>query len=405
MLREIATETTEFTDPLDPRHLWSSTLALLARDVRELADSELSEVLDRAASGTNGQPGLRDLFEAVKAAEELPWSELLAPLDFRSANEPPEGTGPAFPFVIDEDLQAPKAVSDWVRLMGGFLLQYNDDLWPRGSWPWTVLRDATLLAAGESHWAASNVLRLSQSDEMGPLGSLLAAQALSRFDPRLAMPLAERGGACVTLEAVGHDLQILLRGDKAGPQFLRAALARIPALKADDVRILLRVFGTSGLPVVTDAVTALGGSPDLPMDEALRPVLAQHWEKELRPRFQTAFAQLWLTGYQAASMGVEPARAAQVAGWLREAAEQGYAPAQFLFGRLHLPGLGVPADPRIAALWMARAADQHYPHATCELGRLYKSLGGLENLATAAAWFRRGVEEGCPTAKYGLATL
>lgn len=116
---------------------------------------------------------------------------------------------------------------------------------------------------------------------------------------------------------------------------------------------------------MVECCAALKASPGVPPEEALRPVIERHWEKEFRPQLLTEFAKVCLVGEQKVSQRPDSAAATAAAGWLREAAEKGHAPAQMRLGELYVQGLGVASDPQEAAKWMRQAAAQNYPHAAC----------------------------------------
>ena len=61
--------------------------------------------------------------------------------------------------------------------------------------------------------------------------------------------------------------------------------------------------------------------------------------------------------------------------WYRQAALQGYAPAQARLGGAYLSGVGVPQNTTVALAWLRRSAAQKYASAEGELGNLY--LAGL----------------------------
>jgi TPR repeat protein len=402
VLREIAVGSAAFTNALDPRHPWSSSLAMLGRDLRETLEKDFPGVFDWVGESLGGRVNAKDLLEVVTVLEDLPWSKLFAPLDFSPGTPSEPDTGEDFPFVLDGSLPSLGAGSEWVRLLGGMMLRANDALWPRGSWPWAVMRDATFLAAGEARWVTNDTARLAQAEDTGPLGCLMAAHALGRYDPRLAVAFSQKGAARVTPAALQDDLRLLLRGEKAGPQFLQTTLRRAPAFKETDLRVFMKLIGTNKLPFMLEGIAALRTNPILPPDEALRPVIERHWEKEIRPPLLTAFAKLCLAGPQASSPRPDASQATAAAGWLREAADNGYAPAQMLLGQLYWHGLGVTADYQAAASWMSEAAKQSYPHAACELGRFYLALNDRDK---AVRWFRQGAQEDCPAAEIGLAQL
>ncbi|AFL72583.1 Sel1 repeat protein [Thiocystis violascens DSM 198] len=73
--------------------------------------------------------------------------------------------------------------------------------------------------------------------------------------------------------------------------------------------------------------------------------------------------------------------------WIRQAAEQNHARAQFLLGKLYQKGRGVIQDDQEAAIWFRRAAEQGDSLAMSHLGKLMKAGRGFEkNLVEAYTW-------------------
>lgn len=86
---------------------------------------------------------------------------------------------------------------------------------------------------------------------------------------------------------------------------------------------------------------------------------------------------------------------------IRQAAEGGYAPAQYTLGTMYSAGQGAEPSRSEAAIWFERAAVQNHPLALYNLG-LYYDLGmGVEQDRTRAlALYRRGAAAGEPRAAY-----
>lgn len=83
----------------------------------------------------------------------------------------------------------------------------------------------------------------------------------------------------------------------------------------------------------------------------------------------------------------------------RQAAEQGYAPAQFGMGVLYDIGRGVAQDYKLALSWYTKAAEQGYAKAQNNLGFMYsQGKGTQKDYVAAHKWFNvsgaRGYEEG-----------
>jgi len=406
VVREVATGSANYANVFDPQHPWSSSLGSLGRTFQGLWQKEHAELIEKLGRKIPGGLTPEELLAAVAALEELPWRELLEPFDRLTNTAPEPDEAEPFPFVLESPLTEATAGSDWVKLFGGLLLRANDTYWPRGSWPWAVLQDATFLAAGRIDCVTNDLTNLSQSSEIGPLGCLAAAATFGRFDPHLAGPFARHGAAQSTTAALQADLELLVRGETAGQQFLRTTLQRVPAVENQHLRPLLKLLGTENLPLIQAGVSALSANPDQPPAETLRPVIERHWESDLRPRLLTAFAERCL----AASPEKAAARASslmtETVGWLQEAAAQHYPPAQMLLSQFYLNGIGVREDYAAAAALLRQAAERNHPHAGCTLARLYRDGRGVpRNLPEAVRWFRKEAEAGCDHAMFDLAEV
>ena len=74
--------------------------------------------------------------------------------------------------------------------------------------------------------------------------------------------------------------------------------------------------------------------------------------------------------------------AAQALADLRASAEAGDAEAQFIFGGIHVTGVGVPPDVAEAVAWYRRAAEQGHARAQYNLGGMYaEGLGVPQDAA------------------------
>ena len=81
--------------------------------------------------------------------------------------------------------------------------------------------------------------------------------------------------------------------------------------------------------------------------------------------------------------------------WLRKAAEQGDAKAQFLLGDMYVSGKGVTKDEVEAVRWLRKAAEQGDAEAQANLGLMYDIGEGVaQDNAEAARWYRKAAEQG-----------
>jgi len=90
----------------------------------------------------------------------------------------------------------------------------------------------------------------------------------------------------------------------------------------------------------------------------------------------------------------------------KEAAKQGYAPAEENLGNMYLNGLGVSRDDDKAAYWYKKAAEQGNAAAEANLGSMYVyGLGVPKDYTKAVYWFKKAAEQGNATAKANLEYL
>jgi TPR repeat protein len=115
-----------------------------------------------------------------------------------------------------------------------------------------------------------------------------------------------------------------------------------------------------------------------------------------------AEAQYWLGSKQIMLLGKapKPENLLQVANrWILKSAEQGYAPAQSLYGGIYAH----IADASVGEQWMVRAAEQGDPEAEFALGLAYDNKTfGTKNPEQATKWYRRAAEAGHPDAQVFL---
>jgi TPR repeat protein len=92
--------------------------------------------------------------------------------------------------------------------------------------------------------------------------------------------------------------------------------------------------------------------------------------------------------------------------WIRKAADQGYAPAEFHMGQVYDFGFGVASDDREALRWYRQAAERGFAAAQRMLGDFYRKGRGVTADATEAArWYERGAEGDDLRAQYELGQM
>ena len=92
--------------------------------------------------------------------------------------------------------------------------------------------------------------------------------------------------------------------------------------------------------------------------------------------------------------------------WIRKAAAQRFAPAEYHLGQIYEFGFGVPPDNRLALEWYRRAAEDGSAAGQRAVGEFYlKGRGVPADAAEAARWFERGANGDDLRAQYQLGQM
>ena len=95
--------------------------------------------------------------------------------------------------------------------------------------------------------------------------------------------------------------------------------------------------------------------------------------------------------------------------YIQQAAEKGFAEAQYFIGEMYLVGelqgvdVGFSEDPYTAVKWFRRAAEQGEPEAQYMLGLCYSRGDGVaQDYFAAVNWYRKAAEQGYVEAQYEI---
>jgi TPR repeat protein len=92
--------------------------------------------------------------------------------------------------------------------------------------------------------------------------------------------------------------------------------------------------------------------------------------------------------------------------WIKKAAKQGHAKAQYKLSYIYNYGRGVRKDDKQAIKWCRKAAEQGYASAQLELGHQYSYGVSLsKDLLKAADWYTKAAKQGSASSQLSLAEL
>ena len=107
------------------------------------------------------------------------------------------------------------AMSSLVSGLAAFVFTYVDNLFPKGSWPWTTAREAVFVLGGSGKYTGMELQRIHDSENTGPLGYLTIAKLLTQIKHPGATELAERGLLRLSVADFHKDLRVLLEEESA----------------------------------------------------------------------------------------------------------------------------------------------------------------------------------------------
>ena len=360
------------------------------------------------------EPFLRSRMSAETAARlpglmrQLKLGEVLEPLNqLLSKPAGPEGKEVEFSIPIDLELGGATR-SDLVGLLVGWLLRRSDALFPARSWPWTVLREASLTVEGKGKYTDQALTGIYESGETGPLGYLTVACALNKLQPPLARKFAARGLERLSAADFRRDCRLFLAGDSISSQCCQRLAATLRELDEEQVTALVKLQSPTSDEFLREYARRLRAAKDQPVLETLTPALDLYWEKELKAAVanllmgqaidaDTIFKE-GLAAYQ--NLSSDKAQAARL---FKQAADYGHAGAQYYLGMIYEQGAGVPKDVAAALNWYRQSAPNGYAEAGITLGNFYSD--GLEakpDYVEAFVWYGVAAGQGNRSAEVFL---
>jgi len=387
----------------------TANLASLS-DTNAPLSSAAAFLFEEAMSAKYVAPWLRSRMPAETVARlpdllrQLKLGEVLQPLNQLLA-KPTEPGGQA-DFMIPIDLELGEATrSDLIGLAVGWLLRRSDELFPARSWPWTLLREASLTFQGKGRYTDQALTGIYESNETGPLGYLAVAQALSKLRPALAQKFASRGLERLSAADFRRDYRLFLAGDSVSSQCCQRLAATLRNMDEAQVVALAKLQSPARGEFITDSARRLRAAKEQPILETLTPALDHYWETELKAQVARSLKTQSIDVEEVFKEAValyqgSSADKAQAAHLFQQAAELGHPGAQFYLGMSYENGAGVLKDVAAAVNWYRQSATNGYAEAGMALGYFYSE--GLEvkpDYVEAFVWYSVAAAQGNRIAK------
>jgi hypothetical protein len=182
-----------------------------------------------------------------------------------------------------------EALQGWDAL-SMFLIQQtitrSDDVFPRNSWPWTLVRDLALWETGRSKYCQGDVNELWASKDFGPLGYLSLATIFSMSDnPARSDTLRSIGEYGLTkffVEDFEREVRPLLDQSKLAGKCVCHLARVLREMDEDDATALGSLFLGDRGNLLGNVACWLKSLRDEPMEKVLPEVLNEAWSAGLR---------------------------------------------------------------------------------------------------------------------------
>ena len=237
----------------------------------------------------NAEPALRR--QAAAAIERIFKRQVLQPIDvlmfslFAGKNQrfsvPPDVPG-----------AGPLSVTAALGAISAIVFRVVDALLPRRSWPWTTAREAVFVTNGLGRYTRTELKRIYEFDEVGPIAYLTIAALLKYRNSSDRVPLANRGLERLSAEDFRKDVGLLLQGDSAIVESVKRLAAALRDLSTADVDALAAVLAPETGAFLRDAAALLRERRDDPVEEVLPTAFDAYWDTSLRARVETSLREL-----------------------------------------------------------------------------------------------------------------
>ncbi len=231
-------------------------------------------VLDRLRDGMSPRPNARLPGKILSAAVRAPLSRHAFPAKS--------------PFGV------PRSFSPEGGLFGPEILPFTvtlgNVLFPDGSWPRDLAREAALVFAGRGQRTGDVLNRLLESERVGPLGHLVTALLLKTAESPAASRFAQQGLIVATPEGFEKDIDVLVHRGGAIGRYLRGLTTALRELDPDERKALEVILNDRNRMHLQAILEVLAKTEDEEL--ATRQGLRVLWRRGLESEIQAALRSL-----------------------------------------------------------------------------------------------------------------
>jgi hypothetical protein len=281
LVTDLQASTVRHVNAFDPKHPLTAWTGYLAEQL--LKSDVVARFLFKDAPPA-------DRMRAAAAIRRMFARPLLEPLDALVASGGTDGE----PFVVPANQPAtPEAAQAMGTAMAfGLVFGYVNDIFPKGSWPWTLAREGAFVAGGKGKYTGAELQRLFDSPDTGPLGHWAIAKWLASIKSPYAQTFAAGGLKKLSTSYFRRDMRLLFEGDIAFRRVADNILAALRDLEDGDVDALAAILPVHAGALLRRGVLQLRADPGRPFGEVLAGTLEEYWETDLRQAVERHLREL-----------------------------------------------------------------------------------------------------------------
>jgi len=179
-----------------------------------------------------------------------------------------------------------------------------DLMFPRGSWPWTISREACFwelkeqLYAGQADQAAAlaaNEFRRMAAGQVGPLGALALAQSMKQLespDAAQASAIGNWGISMLSQEAFANDVSLVTEGDSGLALVCRAGAETLCRMSPEEQDQLIGLLPAELQEPATRIAKRHREQPNEPIGATIQAALVESWNDGLRDVVQAELREV-----------------------------------------------------------------------------------------------------------------
>ncbi|MGA2554786.1 MAG: hypothetical protein ABSG04_00735 [Verrucomicrobiota bacterium] len=172
------------------------------------------------------------------------------------------------------------------------IFRYGEGLFPKGSWPWLVLRETALSLADRGKYTDQVVQDIFQSDQTGPLGFEVNARLMNLANSPATIQFASKGLTRLSAADFRRDYSLLLDGDCVLQQCFANLAQGLASLDDGEVGALAGLLSPDNAALLRRSVQLLRQRGDKSLAETLSPVLNELWDTRLKKLIENDLRKL-----------------------------------------------------------------------------------------------------------------